>query len=297
MLDILDLSPYAYAALAFIAVLVGALVPRRFSLLTLILGGVLLVIGCSGFLYVFRGGKVPQLTVEEAGKYLGRTALFGAGILAGALARYSFAAFFSRLQALSRIPPGRSPAPDQPRPKNDLIEGVAFACLLSVLCGVVLVKRPMDAAILCWLIYAIACGVSISLPPRARQLTSEGIKNVIVVSLPPAVLLFLIILFEFLAPSLFGIGVISVISPDPNDPQSTARAAADGWKIFWLYLLIGGLSAVAIAIAVFARARVVSLVTQLFALDPDRFSRVEKVINTAIRIGAAIGGIFLAART
>jgi hypothetical protein len=293
--EILGLTEYAYLATAFVIALATAFIPRRFTVPTLVVGSATLLTGFSVLVYLLRSNDAFANNLEQAALYFGRIAVCGGSVLAGVLARHSFAAFFSRLGSLSKAAPTQRRAPDDPPPKNDLIEGVAFACLLSVLCGLILVGRPMKPAILYWLAYAIACGVSISLPARARPLTAEGFKNVLVVSLPPSVVLFVILIFQVLAPLLWHIGILSV--PSFTVAESAAWQRSSAWVFFWFYLAIGLATVAAIAIAVFARVRVVSLISQLFALDPERFSRVEKIVNSLIRIGAAIGGIFIVTKS
>src|SRR4051812_562420 len=148
LLEILGLPHYAYLVVAIILATVAALTPKRFALRVLIVGSVALGIGGLVLLYLFSGGTVFRLPADVAAVYFARAGLFGGGLLAGLLARRCMVAFFLRLASLSS-PKGhkRAPGSGNAIPKNDILEGVAFACLLSILCGIVLVKRPLNAAI------------------------------------------------------------------------------------------------------------------------------------------------------
>lgn len=168
----------------------------------------------------------------------------------------------------------------------EVYEGIAASCLVAV-CAALLLTRGIGVqpGILAWLAFVLVCGVVIWLPKPLR------LRDVLASAVAPSLALLAGLLAVYLIPLWLFRTLGSVIStlPAPARPVGEERALT-----FTLFASVASIPA--IAVAVYARNRIVETVKGLFGVDPKRLGRVEKAVNSLVRVGSTIAALFVVIR-
>ena len=158
----------------------------------------------------------------------------------------------------------------------DAIEGVAFACLLAV-AFVFLLQRddvPIRAQQVIWFTFVVLTGASLNPSSEAR------VGVVSLQALAPTAVLFIGMIFQNALQIAAGAAYLSIVSRPAvptNDEVSFVNLG------LW-YLLLFIATWPAVILATYARRRIVSLLKAVWNVDAKRVERIEKVINSAVRI-------------
>ncbi len=169
---------------------------------------------------------------------------------------------------------------------TETYQGIAASSLVAVCEGLWLTKGiAVQPGILAWLTFVIVCGVLIWLPSPPRP------KDALACAIAPSLCLLGTLLAVYFIPLwLEGVAgaVISTTSPRET-PVVPERAIT-----FTLFVALATIPAIAIAIA--ARNIVISVGKTLYGIDPNRLGRVEKTINTLVRITTSLAAVFVVLR-
>jgi hypothetical protein len=166
-------------------------------------------------------------------------------------------------------------------------EGVAFSCLAAALAGFLMTQPdvPPTGQWYVWGAFVVVCGLSIAPPVslRARELLAVG--------LPPALCLLLILVVRGALSIIIGSTTAQVASlkltPDQAIQLQNLRRLAAVYTI----IFVGTVPAV--IVSAFARGIIWRILKSIWGADPEKVSRLEKVINSILRIGALLGGGFV----
>lgn len=168
----------------------------------------------------------------------------------------------------------------------EVYEGIAASCLVAV-CAALLLTRGIGVqpGILAWLAFVLLCGAAIWLPGPLR------LRDVLTSSVAPSLALLATLLAVYLIPLwLFGTLGPVISSAEPlSQPISEIRALT-----FTLFASLASIPA--IAVAIYARNRIVATAKALYGMDPKRLGSVEKAMNSLIRIGTTIAALLVVFR-
>lgn len=170
---------------------------------------------------------------------------------------------------------------------REVYEGIAFSCIIAVLAALFLTRGlEPQPSILGWLGFVVACGLSLWLPDPPR------FKDVMVCAVAPALALLATLIAIFLIPyclsGMFG-PMMSTVQPVKVPPFYPIRAL-----LFTLFVSL--VSIPAIAVAVYARRRVLTLGKLAVGDSSKALGNVEKMINTLTRIATTVAAIFVVLR-
>lgn len=173
------------------------------------------------------------------------------------------------------------------RLRREGIEGLAFSCLVAVAFGFVILRPDvtLQAQLWLWLLFVVGAGLCLApWPDRpARYLLH---------ALPCSAIFFAVLIFQGALDTIWRALYVRILSWPPVPSNDMIRFVHAG--LWYLFLLSATVPAV--AIATLARNRVVGLGKRLLSLDPRKLGRLEKSINTVIRILAVAGFGFLLGR-
>jgi hypothetical protein len=127
----------------------------------------------------------------------------------------------------------------------------------------------------------VFCGLTIWLPPLKP-------RHVIACASAPA----LALLGTLLAVYLIPVWLAGVFGP----VMSTLTASGAGvspLRALSFTLFASLITIPAIAVAIYARNRVLDAGKAVYGLDPRRLGRVEKIVNSALRIGATVAALLV----
>jgi hypothetical protein len=168
----------------------------------------------------------------------------------------------------------------------EVYEGIATSCIVAVCAGLLLTRGlGVQPSILAWTAFIIVCGVTIWLPPPLR------LRDVLACATAPSLALLGTLLAVYLIPAwLFGIfGAVASTTTAVSPEISSLRAL-----LFTLFVSL--VSIPAIAVAIYARNHILGVSKALYGADPAALGRLEKVVNSALRIGAALAAVFVVLR-
>jgi hypothetical protein len=180
----------------------------------------------------------------------------------------------------------RSTSPKQPR-RFQRLDGIAFACILSVPFALALTKPAINAntAILYWVIFVVLAGISIN--PEFFKSLGELVRYCLI----PALSLVLVLSFRGALDYISGAALLTV------GTFSSVPANAE-WvmKIGFLYAFIFIVTAPAISMASLARRIFLSLGTDIWNAKPAKVKALESNIVIILRILSMLLAAFLAFR-
>jgi hypothetical protein len=110
-------------------------------------------------------------------------------------------------------------------------------------------------------------------------------------AIAPALVLLGTLLAVYLFPAWLGYGLGRAVST-----EASVFVTPDPIRALSLTLFASILTVPGVAIAIYARDWVLRTVKTMYGLDPKKLTRVEKSINSMVRIGAAILAIVVVAR-
>jgi len=167
------------------------------------------------------------------------------------------------------------------------IEGVTFSCIVAVAFGFVILRPDvtLQAQLWLWLLFVVGAGLCLApWPDRPRQYLLHA--------LPCSFIFFAVLIFQGGLDVIWSSLYLRVLSWPPVPSNEMIRFVQAG---FW-YLFLFLATVPAVAIATLARSRVVRLGKWLLSFDPRKLGRLEKSLNTLIRILVVVGFGFLIGR-
>jgi len=169
-------------------------------------------------------------------------------------------------------------------------EGVAFSCLAALVTGFLMTEHAMPTTVqwYIWGIFIVVCGLSIA-PP-----TTLTVRDLLTVGLPPALCLLVMLLIRGALSVILNSAFAQVASMDLTPAQLIEVQNLQRVAGVYAIILIGTVPA--IILAAIARGIIWRVIKSIWDADPKRVSRLEKVINTVLRIAALLGGGVLIGR-
>jgi hypothetical protein len=168
---------------------------------------------------------------------------------------------------------------------EQVLEGVAASSFLAVLASLMLTRGVgVQGGILIWLVFVAACGLSIWLP------TPINIRNLFIVAVMPSLVLLGSALAIYGIPQFLDQAYCGVISALPGQCHIPTG------NVMLITLFVFMASIPGIIAGVYARNQLVSFIKWSTTVKPSTLTRIEKLLNSLIRIGAIVMGIFVLAR-
>ena len=188
------------------------------------------------------------------------------------------------LQSVSR----QRPATEGMREKRHGYEGIAATCLIAVAFSFLIIKDdvPLDAQEWLWFIFVIVSGLCLSITPPLST------RRLILPTVPCCVVLFLGLIFQGVLGVIWNSVYIRILSMPPVPSNDTLLLIRAG---FW-YLFLFVATVPAVILAGLAKSMIMNWIKTAAGFDPKRLSRIEKLINTVIRIAGVLGFGFLVTR-
>jgi hypothetical protein len=163
--------------------------------------------------------------------------------------------------------------------------GAAIGSLLAVL-GALLLTRGVgvQGGVLVWLAFVVACGLSMWLPTPLRT------SHLFIASALPSLVLLGTALAIYILPHFLNEVACGIVSASP----SAIGSCSAPWEgVLGLTLFVALVSIPGIVASLYARTRLIAFFKAASGIDPNKVGRLEKLINAALRIGAALGGAFV----
>ncbi len=159
---------------------------------------------------------------------------------------------------------------------TDFWEGIATSCLLAAVFAFILIREDVTLEMQewLWLTFVVLAGLSLHLP---APLT---LRRLFLMAAPCSVVLFILLAFQGMLQVIWGALYLRLLSWPPV--PSSAMVSYVNAGLWYLCLLAGTIPAV--IIATFARNQVVVLLKAFWGIDPKRVQKLEKVLNSVIRI-------------
>ena len=166
------------------------------------------------------------------------------------------------------------------------LEGIAFACVLSVLCAVALTKPDIDPSkgMLYWLVFTVFCGLSID-PARYPSLGKLAGYCVL-----PAGTLVLALCFRGALDIIDG-GLGTVASVGSHEMNAICML-----KVGSLYILIFIFTGPAITMASLSRGVLLRVSSAIWETNPEKVKALEKTVIIGLNIISILFGAVLAFR-
>jgi hypothetical protein len=143
----------------------------------------------------------------------------------------------------------------------------------------------VQPSILAWLAFVVVCGLTIWLPPPLKP------GHVIACAIAPSLALLGTLLAVYLIPAwlagVFG-PVISTLA--------ASGAAVSPLRVLSFTLFTSLITIPAVAVAIYARNRVLEVGKAVYGVDPRRLGRVEKIVNSVLRLGTTLAALFVVLR-
>jgi hypothetical protein len=179
------------------------------------------------------------------------------------------------------------PKRSEERARRESLEGVAFSCIAAVAFGFVILRPDvtLQAQLWLWLLFVVGSGLCLApWPDRPGRYLLHALSC--------SVIFFAVLIFQGALDVIWRSLYLRILSWPPVPSNDMIRFVHAG--LWYLFLLAATVPA--ITIATLARNKVVLLGKRLLSLDPRKFGRLEKAINTIIRILVVVGFGFLVGR-
>lgn len=163
-------------------------------------------------------------------------------------------------------------------------EGIAFSCLAAVLAGFLMTEPevPPTGQWYVWGAFVIVCGLSIAAPASLRA------RDLLAVGLPPALCLLLTLIVRGALSIIIGGATAHVASLELTPDQAIQVQNLRRLGAVYGIIFVGTIPAT--IVAAFARGIIWRMIKSIWGADPEKVSRLEKVINSILRILALLGG-------
>ncbi|MFC5862081.1 hypothetical protein ACFPT7_07235 [Acidicapsa dinghuensis] len=174
--------------------------------------------------------------------------------------------------------------PAKPHDTSSYLGSVALACFIAAFEGLALTRHDItpEVGMTLWIVFTLVLGLTIDVPrpPTAKQLT--------VASLLPALCLFLALVFKG-ALQIVSKSVYVTVASIGNVPDDFYQQQQHLQRYGLLYGVIFLITIPGIIAAIYARQKLIDLLSSLISLKPDSVKRVETLTKLILGILGTVG--------